>query len=61
MSKSCIDRYADIVLLLHRDEFNCNKNNLAEIIIEKNQLGTGTIELAWMPEYCKFGNLLKIN
>lgn len=57
LSKLGINKYSDIVLLLHRNE--CN--NIAKIIIEKNSLETGTIEIAWIPEYCKFGNLLKIN
>ena len=62
-SKVGINNYADIVLLLYRDEYynsDTCKNNIAEIIIAKNPSRLGTIELAWMPEHLKFGNLLKI-
>lgn len=62
-SKVGITNYVDIVLLLYRDEYynsDTCKNNIAEIIIAKNPSRLGTIEIAWMPEYLKFGNLLKI-
>ena len=60
-NKVAIDTYADIVLFLYRDAYYSNdKSNIAEIIIAKNPSGLDYIELAWMPEYLKFGNLLKV-
>lgn len=55
-----IEQDADIVMFLYRDDYynpETEKKNLAEIIISKNRQGaTGTIELAWIPQYTKFVN-----
>ena len=61
-SKS-VDSYSDIVLLLYRDEYYNDKTkqkNIAEIIIAKGAAKEMNIEIAWMPEYLKFGNLLRV-
>ena len=54
-------KYADIILLLHREECFDNftpKNNIADIIIAKNKNDMkATIELAWNSKYLKFCNL----
>lgn len=56
-----IEQDSDIVMFLYRDDYynpETEKKNVAEIIIAKNRQGsTGTIELAWLPEYTKFANL----
>lgn len=62
-NKSSIETYADIILFLYRDGYynsNTDMKNIAEIIIVKNPLGNSNIEIAWLPEYLKFGNLLKV-
>jgi replicative DNA helicase len=56
-----IEQDADVVMLLYR-EFYYDKNpelkNIAELIIAKQRNGpTGTIRLAWIPEYTKFNDL----
>lgn len=55
-----IEQDADIVIFLYRDDYynpETEKKNLAEIIISKNRQGaTGTVELAWLPQYTKFAN-----
>lgn len=55
------EEVADVILLVYRDEYynpNTDKKNLAEIIIGKGRdSGVGTIELAWLSQYTKFGNL----
>lgn len=60
-SNQGIASHADIVLLLYRDDYydtNTPKRNIAEIIIAKSSQGkTTTVEVAWMPEYIKFGNV----
>lgn len=56
-----IEQDADIVIFLYRDEYynpDTEKKNIAEAIIAKHRNGsTGTIELVWMGQYTKFGNL----
>lgn len=58
-----IEQDADIVMFLHREDYydpNTEKKNIAEVIIAKNRSGsTGTVELAWIPEYTKFANLYR--
>ena len=58
-----IEQDADIVMFLHREDYydaNTEKKNVAEVIIAKNRSGsTGTVELAWIPEYTKFANLYR--
>ena len=60
-----IEQDADIVMFIHREDYydkDTEKKNIAEIIIAKNRSGeTGTVELAWMGQYTKFGNLDKRN
>ncbi len=56
-----IEQDADIVMFLYRDDYydeNSENRNTAEVIIAKHRGGsTGTLNLAWLPEYTKFGNL----
>ncbi len=56
-----IEQDADVVMFIHRDDYH-NKDSeqkgVAEIIIAKQRNGPiGTVRLAWLPEYTKFGNL----
>ena len=55
-----IEQDADVVMFIYRDEYynkDSEKKGLAEIIIAKQRNGpVGTIELAWLPQYTKFGN-----
>lgn len=55
-----IEQDADIVMFLYRDDYynpETEKKNVAEVIIAKNRQGsTGTVELAWLPQYTKFAN-----
>ncbi|WP_333860940.1 replicative DNA helicase [Clostridium sp.] len=56
-----IEQDADIVMFLYRDEYynkETEEKNIAECIIAKQRNGpTGTIKLAWMGQFSKFGNL----
>ena len=56
-----IEQDADIVMFLYRDDYyneDSEKKNVAEVIVAKQRSGsTGTVELAWLPSYTKFGNL----
>ncbi len=56
-----IEQDADIVMFLYRDDYyheDSEKRNVVEIIMAKHRNGaTGTVELAWIPQYTKFGNL----
>lgn len=58
-----IEQDADVVMFLYRDDYynkDTEKKNIAEIIIAKQRNGpVGTVELAWLPQYTKFGNLSK--
>ncbi len=58
-----IEQDADIVMFLYRDDYYneaTEKPNVAEVIIAKQRSGsTGTIELRWLGNYTKFGNLDK--
>lgn len=59
-SKNGILTYSNKILFLYRDSYynNKNVNNITEVIIAKNNGGSSkTIKIAWLPEYCKFGNL----
>ncbi len=53
-----IEQDADVVIGLYREGYynrECEKPNLAEAIVLKNRKGaTGTVELAWLPEYTSF-------
>jgi len=56
-----IEQDADMVLFIYRDEMynkETEKRNIAEIIIAKNRAGeVGTVELSWLGQFTKFGNL----
>ncbi|MEY8000752.1 replicative DNA helicase [Clostridium sp. Mt-5] len=56
-----IEQDADIVMFLYRDEYynkETEEKNVAECIISKQRNGpTGTVKLAWMGQFSKFGNL----
>lgn len=58
-----IEQDADVVAFLYRDEYyfpDTEKKNQAELIIAKQRNGpTGTVDLVWMGQYTKFGNLQK--
>ena len=58
-----IEQDADVVIFLYRAYYynkESEKKNIAEIIIAKQRNGPiGTVELAWLPQYTKFGNLEK--
>ncbi len=55
-----IEQDADMVMFLYRDDYydeDSEKRNIVEVIIAKHRNGsTGTVELAWIPQYTKFGN-----
>lgn len=58
-SKVGITRYSDKILFLYRDSYynKDNKSDITELIIAKSNHGdTNTIKIAWLPEYCMFGN-----
>ncbi|WP_123054911.1 replicative DNA helicase [Clostridium sp. JN-1] len=56
-----IEQDADLVLFLYRDEYynkDTEERNIAECIISKQRNGpTGTVKLAWLGQFSKFGNL----
>jgi replicative DNA helicase len=56
-----IEQDADIVMFLYRDEYydkETEEKNVAECIISKQRNGpTGTVKLAWLGQFSKFGNL----
>ncbi|MBL4937476.1 replicative DNA helicase [Clostridium sp. YIM B02515] len=56
-----IEQDADLVMFLYRDEYydkETEDKNVAECIIAKQRNGpTGTIKLAWLGQFSKFGNL----
>lgn len=56
-----IEQDADIVMFLYRDEYynkDTEEPGVSEVIIGKQRSGpTGTVKLAWLAEYTKFGNL----
>ncbi len=58
-----IEQDADVVSFLFREEYyypDTEKKGMAELIIAKQRNGpTGTVELAWLGQYTKFGNLMK--
>ncbi len=58
-----IEQDADLIMFIYRDQVyheDTEKPNIAEIIIGKQRNGPiGTVELAWLPEYTKFGNIDK--
>ncbi len=58
-----IEQDADIVMFLYRDDYyneDSDKKNVAEVILAKHRSGsTGTVELRWLANFTKFGNLDK--
>lgn len=56
-----IEQDADVIMLLYREYYydkNPELKNIAEVNIAKQRNGpTGTIKLAWMPEYTRFNDL----
>lgn len=58
-----IEQDADVVMFIYRDDYyneDTEKKGIAEIIIAKQRNGpTGTVELIWLPDFTKFGNLQK--
>lgn len=58
-----IEQDADVVMFIYRDDYynkDSDKKDVAEIIIAKQRNGpTGTVELAYLPNYSKFANLQK--
>ena len=58
-----IEQDADVVMFIYRDDYynkDTDRKNISEIIIAKQRNGpVGTTELAWLPQYTKFGNLEK--
>lgn len=60
-----IEQDADVVGFLYRDEYynrESEKKNIAEVIIAKQRNGpTGTVELAFIGKYAKFGSLDRVH
>ena len=58
-----IEQDADVVMFIYRDDYynkDTEKPGIAEIIIAKQRNGpVGTVELVWIPDFTKFGNLQK--
>lgn len=56
-----IEQDADVVMFLYRDEYynpDTEYKNQGEVIIAKQRNGpTGTVNLVWLGQYTKFGNL----
>ena len=56
-----IEQDADVVMFIYRDDYyheDSEKKGVAEIIIAKQRNGPiGTVELQWIPQQTKFGNL----
>jgi len=58
-----IEQDADLVMFLYRDDYynqDSEKKNVTEVIVAKHRNGSiGNVELAWIPQFTKFGNLDK--
>ena len=58
-----IEQDADVCMFIYRDDYynpDTTDKNIAEIIIAKQRNGPiGTVRLAWMPQYTRFGNELR--
>lgn len=55
-----IEQDADVVMFIYREDYyipDTEDKNIAEIIIAKQRNGpVGTVRLAWIPQYTRFGN-----
>ncbi|NLO38916.1 MAG: replicative DNA helicase [Ruminiclostridium sp.] len=60
-----IEQDADLVMFLYRDDYyneDTDKKNITEVIVAKHRNGSiGNLDLAWIPQFTKFGNLDKGN
>jgi len=60
-SSGQIEQDADVILLLHRDDYydpDTDRKNIVEVIVAKQRNGpTGTVELVFLKEYNIFANL----
>ena len=58
-----IEQDADVIMFIYRDDYyheDTERKNISDIIIGKQRNGpVGTVELAWIPQYTKFGNIEK--
>ena len=55
-----IEQDADIVMFIHRETDDEEKQNQAEILIRKHRNGsTGTVNVCWLGQYTRFCNLEK--
>lgn len=58
-----IEQDADVVMFIYRDDYynhDSDMKGISEIIIAKQRNGPiGTINLVWLPQYTKFGNMEK--
>mgnify|MGYP002511329883 CR=1 FL=1 len=58
-----IEQDADVCMFIYREDYyipDTEDKNIAEIIIAKQRNGPiGTVRLAWMPQYTRFGNELR--
>ncbi|MFK7872295.1 MAG: replicative DNA helicase [Oligoflexales bacterium] len=58
-----MEQDADLILFVYRDEYYNTDSELAgqsEVILAKNRHGeTGTVTLAWLPNFVSFHNLIK--
>lgn len=58
-----IEQDADVVMFIYRDDYynkDTQDKNISEIIIAKQRNGPiGTINLVWLPQFTKFGDLEK--
>lgn len=56
-----IEQDADVVMFIYRDDYynhDTDRKGISEIIIAKQRNGPiGTVNLAWLAQYTKFGNL----
>ena len=59
-----IEQDADVVMFIYRDEYynkeNTKSRGITELIVAKQRQGpVGTVELAWLPQNLRFGNITK--
>ncbi|HOJ15427.1 MAG TPA: DnaB-like helicase C-terminal domain-containing protein, partial [Deltaproteobacteria bacterium] len=58
-----IEQDADVICFIYREDFYTKDKGMpptgiAEVIVAKHRNGpTGTVELVWMPEFTRFGDL----